>query len=164
MSAVNYGTSDYITIGLKPYDYDNYKFYSDTDGDYRTDFDALNADYEMDYDNIKSILDKYDFSYFHVVLKNGYYEGFYIDIENNHGICYDSYDEKREALKELTQIKRFLIECVNNGLCQVFPGWCTSYNSRIDSIKGIKAAIKSAKEEIQHTPTWYYCQRMGIEI
>ena len=41
-----------------------------------------------------------------------------------------------------TQIKLFLLECVNAGLCQVFPSWCTSYKDYKTSVQAIKEAIK----------------------
>lgn len=176
MGAINYGTSNYITIGLKPYNYSDFE----NDGDCMEAIqeeialyggtvenkicDLISSYYEDDYSNIESVLNKYDFGYFHVVIKHGYYEGFYIDIENNYDVCYDCWQDKQAALKEATQIKRFLLECVDMGLCEVWPGWCTAYKDRKESIASIKAAIKSMKEEIKSIPTWRYCERMGIEV
>ena len=159
MGAINYATSNYITIGLKPYDYEDFE---DENGN--IDYDMMNDYYQDDYNNIETILNKYDFHYFHVVIKPGYYEGFSIDIENNYGVCYDCWQDKQAALKEATQIKRFLLECIDLGLCEVWPGWCTSYKSRNESIKAVKEAIRDMKEEIKGIPTWEHCRRLGIEV
>ena len=159
MGTINYATSNYITIGLKPYDYEDFE---DENGN--INYDMMNDYYQDDYNNIDAILNKYDFHYFHVVIKPGYYEGFSIDIENNYGVCYDSWQDRKEALKEATQIKLFLLECIDNGLCKCSPGWCTGYYDRAESVKAVKQAVKEMKEEIRSIPTWGYCERMGIEI
>lgn len=176
MGAVNYYTSNYITIGLKPYstyDLENDPGFmeelpNEVDEYGGTIEEALESYiqgcYEADESNVWCALNKYDFYYFHVVIKPGYYEGFTIDIENNFGLAYNSWQDKREALKEATQIKKFLLECIDLGLCQVFPGWVTSYKSRNESIKAVKQAIREMKEEIKNIPTWGYCERMGIEL
>lgn len=154
MGAVNYGTSDYITIGLEPYDLD---YYMDED-------ETMENDYSDDYANIESLLDRFNFNIFHVVIKMGYYEGFYIDIENNYELCFDCWQDKRDAQKEITQLKEFLMACVNMGLCKVSPGWVTCYYNREDSIEAIKTAMKELRETVKHIPTWAYCERMGIEL
>ena len=159
MGTVNYKTSEYITIGLEPFDSEDYM---DDCGE--VNYVAMNCDYDDMWDNIRCILDKYNFYYFHVTMEPGYYEGFSINIENNYDICYDSYTDKREAQKEVTQLKNFLLECVNNGLCEVWPGWCTSYKGYEESIKAICQAMKDLKARIKSIPTWYTCQKLGIEI
>ena len=148
MGTINYKTSDYITIGLKPYDSDDF---IDENGD--IDYDEMSSCYEADYDNIKYLLDKYNFYYYHITIEPGYYEGFSIDIENNFGLCHYDYESKREAQKEITQIKQFLIDCVNTGLRKVSPGWCTAYYNHDESIKAISEAIKEMREEVRTTPT-----------
>lgn len=168
MGTINYYTSDYITLGVKPYDY--FDFENDQDfldyaeevlgADYsESDFDALVYDtidiyYTDDRDNVESILDKYNFYYYHVVIEYGYYEGFTIDIENNFGVAYNDYLEKREAQKEVTQIKKFLIECAGCGLVACYPGWCTGYADYKGTLAEINKAIKSMHEEVKATPTW----------
>lgn len=159
MGTVNYGTSNYITIGLEPYDYENYR-----DENNEIDYEAMNIDYGDDLANIEALLNHFDFAIFHVVIKHGYYEGFYIDIENNYDVCFDCWQDKRIAQKEITQLKEFLIACVNMGMCKVSPGWVTSYYSRKDSIEAIKAAMKDLREQVKQIPTWAYCERMGIEL
>lgn len=70
-------------------------------------------------------------------------------------------NDKQAALKEATCIKKFLLECIDLGLCEVWPGWCTSYKSRNESIKAIKQAIRDMKEEIRDIPTWEHCGKQG---
>ena len=136
MGAINYGTSDYISMGLNVSgDLDEYE---------QEDF----------YNEISRILDKYSFYYFHVVLKSGYYEGFYIDIEYNFPLYFDDCTEKRDAQKEVTQIRRFLLECAAAGLVQYFPGWCTGYSTEKETRAAINAAIKEMRREVQETPTY----------
>ena len=141
MGAINYFTSNYITLGYNcdGIDYDD-EFYPD--------------EIQDEYEQIKYLLDKGYFYYFHITLKPGYYEGFIIDIENNFSICFDHYDEKLQALKEITQIKNFLLYIVENfNISVVYPGWCTSYGDYKKTISEIKAAIKIMKSEVKNTPT-----------
>ena len=142
MGAINYFTSDYITIGynLSFVDYED-EFYHEIITDY--------------YEQVKSRLEQEYFYYWHVKLEPGYYEGFSIDIENNFPWCFDNFREKREALKEITEIKNFLLECINDfECCAVFPGWCTKYHDHDESIKLLNAAIKEMREEVKNTCTF----------
>ena len=81
MGTINYMTSSYITMGLKPYDTSDYE---DENGN--IDYDLLEMDYEDDRTNIESILSRYSFYYFHVAIKSGYYEGFSLVFDNNFSI------------------------------------------------------------------------------
>ena len=153
MGAINYGTSEYITIGLKPYDYDDYR---DEENE-EIDYDQMNFDYDCDKENIENVLDKYSFNFFKVSIKYGYYEGFYLNIETN--FDFYNWEDKADALKEATKLKNMLIECCGCGLCEVWPGWCTSYKDYKESIKNIKAAIWQVKQDIKNTETWLQEQR-----
>ena len=142
MGTINYKTSDHITIG---YDCNNI----DYDEPYYNDF--INDCYEQ----VKIVLDKERFYYFHVALKPGYYEGFSIDIEFNFSWCFDSWEDKRAAQKEITQIKRFLTQCINDFDCvAVFPGWCTRYANYNDSLTELNNAIKEMRQTVRQTPTY----------
>jgi hypothetical protein len=167
MGAINYKTSNYITIGLVPYDIDDLKndksFMAEAaeevaeyggvlDDNYL--YDYISDCYECDYDNIKYALEKHDFCYYHVVIEPGYYEGFTLDIENNYGIAYNDWTQKAEAQKEITEIKQFLIDCAGMGLVSCAPGWGTSYKDYAGTIADINRAIKEMREEVKHTPTW----------
>ena len=148
MGAVNYHTRKYVTLGLEPYGFDEY-----TDENGETDFDERWEDMEVDAMNVECILKKYRFHYFNVTIQAGYYEGFSIDIDDVYSIYDDAYD-KRDALREATQVRRFLIECANAGLCACRPGWCTAYLDYKETLKEINRATKEMKDEIKHTPTW----------
>ena len=152
MGAINYGTSKYITIGLKPHNTDDYIF---EDGS--VDYDAMSIDYDCDIKNVQFIMDKYNFSFFDVNIKHGYYEGFYLDINAN--FDFYNWQDKKDALKEATQLKNMLIECCGVGLCEVRPGWCTAYMSYKESVNNIKAAVWHIKEDINGTETFLQEQR-----
>ena len=142
MGAINYYTSDYITIGynLKYLDY-NDEFYHDIISDY--------------YNQVKYRLEQEYFNYFSIKLRPGYYEGFSLDIEHNFNWCYDNAEEKRLAQKEVTRIKQFLLECIQDfECCAVFPGWCTGYADYNESLEYLNAAIREMREAVKNTPTW----------
>ena len=141
MGAINYKTSDYITLALEPVD---------------------NEFFEQDIrEEVEKMLDNYSFYYFHVVIKSGYYEGFSVDIENNFSIFFDDAEEKREAQKEITQIKAFLIDCMNNGLVSTVPSWCTAYKNIADTKADISKAIQDMRAEVSNTPTYYTLKAKG---
>lgn len=166
MGAINYFTSDYITLGIRPYNIwdfendsdfmeearENIKISGETEESYilRTIEDY----YKTDEENVSFVLENYNFYYFHVAIKPGYYEGFTLDIENNFPVAFDCWQDKRDAQKELTKLKKCLLECAGVGLVQCFPGWCTSYNDYKSTCKAIEAAIKEMREEVRNTPTW----------
>ena len=163
MGAINYGTSDYITIGLEPFDTDDY-IYEDEDGEEDINYDARRDDMDYTWNKVEKIRARYAFDYYNVKLEWGYHEGFYIDIKNTFGSEFDSSADKREAQKEITQIKRFLLECVEAGCVQCFPGWCTGYASHKETLAGINEAVKAMREEVRQTPTWYTCEKKGAEV
>ena len=149
MGTINYGHNDYFNIGVNPANY--------WDNDIFLDFEM-----DFDYNNIKSALDKYNFEYFTVTIEPGYYEGFSIDIEYNFSYCLDGWQDRRQALKEITGIYKFLLKCINDfGLVACSPGWCTSYYDYNESIKRLKQAIKEMRQAVQSTPTWAQLRRVG---
>lgn len=174
MGAVNYFTSDYITLGVKPYETQDYtrdadfmqfirdEWGIDTDDEsavYDAVQDQIAEDYNCDRLNIETELENHKFYYFHIAIKNGYYEGFTLNIENNYSLAFDSWQEKRDAQKEITEIKNFLIACAGLGLVKCSPGWCTGYADYKETVKAIGAAIKEMREEVKATPTWLqYCR------
>ena len=171
MSAINYGTSDYITLGIKPYDYADFE----NDASFVKEAEAEIAEYggtiedcvssyidgcyEADYANIKAALNKYQLWYYRITIKPGYYEGFALDIESNYCVALDSWEDRREMNKEITQIKRLLLECAGLGLVACYPGWCTGYEDYNGTIKAIKAAIEEMRAEVKATPTWTQYER-----
>ena len=149
MGAINYKTSDYITLGYNTnnIDYDD-QFYDDLIND--------------EYDEIKHLLKKQDFYYFNVKLEPGYYEGFTIDIEHNFNYCYDNYNEKTQAIKEITRLKQFLLYIVNNfNINVVYPGWCTGYGDYKKTISELNNSIIEMKNSVKNTPTYYNLRLRG---
>lgn len=120
---------------------------------------------EFLYYDIKELLENYNFNYFNVELHSGYYEGLYITIENpgyNYGV-FNNYIEKLEALKELTQLKKLLLELIKNyDLVAYSPGWCTSYYTKQESISQLKDTIKKERENIKKEFTYYTLNRSGL--
>lgn len=144
MGTINYGRSDYITLGLPHPD-------------------------EMDEEDVKSLFNEFedvlsdaDFhTYYHTELKYGYYSGFWINIENNYGWCYESYQDRKLANLDLTELKKALLKCADLGLVVCHSGWCTGYESYESTVKSIKEAIKGMREEIKTIPTWSQYVREG---
>lgn len=176
MGTINYGTSDYITIGLEPYDERDFR----NDADFMAELEAeikeyggtveealtnyIQGCYKADLSIIQALRDKFDFCFFHVVIRPGYYEGFYIDIKNNYGLAYDCWQDKREAQKEITQIKEFLISCVYMGLCQCSPGLRTVYCDRAESLQRIDAAVREMRDEVRRTPTVAQMKKRALKL
>ena len=87
MGAINYKTSDYITIGYNcNTEYARDDFWKDEEEQRVFEISFL-------YDEVAATLEKYDFQFYHVTICPGYYEGFTIDIENNFAVV-----ENRKSL------------------------------------------------------------------
>ena len=165
MGAVNYYTSDYITLGVKPHDAQDFeqdeefiRAANDQTAEYGGTledciYDEIQSSYEADESNVSCILEKYSFYYYHVIIKPGYYEGFTLNIENNFSMAYDNWQDKREAQKELTQLKKCLLECAGVGLVKCCPGWCTTYYNYEETCKAINETIEKMRDEVKHIPT-----------
>ena len=166
MGAINYYTSNYITLGIKPYselDFENdLEFMQELQeqvDEYggtieNALYDYISECYACDWDNVQHELDKHNFYYYHIEIKPGYYEGFTLDIENNFPIAYDGWEDKQLANKEITEIKQLLIACAGLGLVECSPGWCTGYSDYNNTLKAINDAIKNMREEVKTIPTW----------
>ena len=142
MGAINYKTSDYITLGYdcSNIDYDD-EFYHE---------DISDLYYQIDY-----MLKKQYFYYFHITLEPGYYEGFHLDIEFNFAMCFDGWEDRRAAHKEITQLKAFLLQCINDFECvAVYPGWCTGYADYNKTLTELNVAIREMRDTVNTTPTW----------
>ena len=174
MGAINYCTSDYITLGAPDYsaadlerdpgfmDWAREEIDENPDTARMLIYDAIRGFYDLDEKNARAILNKYSFYYFHVAIKPGYYEGFTIDIANNFPLFFDFWQEKREAQKEVTRLRRCLEELAGVGLVQCFPGWCTKYGDYNSTLQGIRKAVREMREEVRTTPTWeQYAQACG---
>lgn len=132
MDAVNYGTSDIITLGL----------------DVKK---AIDLDLHQDfiYEKIHKCVENYNSVYFNLMVKPGHHNGFYLDIDKNFTVPFDSQDEKEKVLEELSTLKELLIECVYRGLCACIPGWCTTFFDYYKSLELINLAFDSWQLKIK---------------
>lgn len=174
MGTINYKTSDYITMGARIQNYSDFENDQDFIDYCKTEYpeipfsdmiyNEIQENYDCDRVNVETYLNQHNFTFYHITIEPGYYEGFSIMIENNFPIAYDCWEDKKAAQKEITELKQFLLDCCGAGIAVVYPGWCTTELSYNDSIKAIKAAIKEIREESKHIPTWTAAERKGIEL
>ena len=180
MGTINYRTSDYITLAVKPMDVDDFKddkpeiiqnmlengYYNITEQEY-WDYvrDIIWEYYEDDAINAKCILDRYNFNWFTVKIEYGYYEGFSIDIQyDENGGCFTDYTEKMEAQKEVTRIKECLLELAGMGLKACYPHWIMHYEDYAGTLEAVNEAVKEMRADVKKTHTdrtWYleYCKQ-----
>ena len=64
-------------------------------------------------------------------------------------------DEEEQRNFEIGFLYDEIKEELDFGLVQVWPSWCTSYETHDGTIAAIKTAIKKIRAEIRDTPTWY---------
>ena len=178
MGTVNYGTSDYITLAIEPYDVDDimddpdWRDYiatewkvdlEDEDAVTKAAYEEIEASYDADRENFDSAIKEYSgsgFCYFRFSILPGHEKGLYVNIENDLSDAFDDWREKRAAQKELTKIRAFLRYIAGCGFVQCFPGWVTSYNDYKGTLKSIDAAIREMREEVWKTPTWKQYNRI----
>lgn len=155
MGTINYRSNKYITLGL---DVDKFKedYYDELN-----DYDDLCYNTNFLYDDLNEIIKNYDFNYFTLSLEYGYYDGFYLNIEDKDFLYFENTAEKNETLKETTLLKKLLVELTDCGLVACFPGWCTSFLNEEETKKEIKKAIKQLKEDIKKIPTYKIYKRNG---
>ena len=111
-------------------------------------------------------LDKLNLYYFSLSIEYGYYEGFYLKLnEENTKYIYANTKEKQEVLKELTAIKNILIELVkDNFLIGCYPSWVTTRLKTAETIKQIKSIIKELKAETMASYTEYKANKENKSI
>jgi hypothetical protein len=177
MGTINYRTSDYITMAIRPYYYtdfdekeiaEDYCLANDCDIE---DFDVapyimdlIQSYYEDDLAEAENVLSRYHFDYYHVKIEYGYYEGFSLDIENNYGCCYDDWQDRRYANKEITKLKQMLIELADIGMVACYPFWIMRYEDYKGTLKCINEAIKEMRAEVKAIPTWNQLAKKGEAI
>lgn len=149
MGTINYMTSDYITLGLRPFDLE----------DIQEGYDEKLSDDELfeikSYlecevmEDVKNELKNHSFTWWKVEIEPGYYEGFSVRIESYFDLWMYS-SEKQEANKEVTEIKKLLEKLVNDfGLVSCLPWWCTTYHNKEESLKYIQDAVKEMRLNIK---------------
>ena len=150
MGAINYKRNNIVTLG---YNIPKKEEEAEKEAENEKEINDIYFDIEeADFEDLKEIFNKYSFDILDVKIESGYYQGFYIDINFNY-VYFDNAEEKQEALKEATKLKKFLFESLKVGMVACCPSWCTSYCTLEESKKEIKEAIKGLKEEIKSTLT-----------
>lgn len=155
MGTINYKTSKYITVGYNLERLEKILNLFEKEGLLEDNHERERVrDYHLykAHEDATYILNNYDFNFLEVSFAPGYYEGFSIDINFDY-LYFTNYEEKNDALKEATQLKKFLLEALGLGLVACSPGWCTTYYDYDTSKKLINEAIKQLKEDIKNTPT-----------
>ena len=90
--------------------------------------------------------------FFDVSIESGYYEGLQIVIDDKY--CFlDDYREKQEAQKEITQLKKCLIELAGVGFVACAPFWVMSYSNYNETLKKINDAVLEMRETYKHYKT-----------
>lgn len=152
MGTINYKSNDYINLG---YDLSNQNFYCRMVEFYDDDSsrDDLEGEINATYELIEDLIESYDLEFFKINIKNGYYEGFYIDINFDYSYFYN-YIEKQDAQKEITKIKKLLYDIIDYGnIVNCHNGWCTGYDTIEDTKAAIKEAIKKMRYVVNTTDT-----------
>lgn len=150
MGAINYKRNNIVTLG---YNIPKKEEEAEKEAENEKEINDVYFDIEeVDFEDLKEIYNKYSFDILDVKIENGYYDGFYIDIDFDY-FYFENTEEKQETLKEATRLKKFLLESLNVGMVACCPSWCTSYSTVEESKKEIEEAIKDLKEGIKNTLT-----------
>lgn len=174
MGTINYRTSDYITMGVKPQTIDDfnddkaeiieemilngYDEYDITDEQYDEYVYRLIADYEDDdYMQARDVLAEYDFENFKLDFEAGYYQGFSINIEYEHdGWDFETMEDKNNAKKEVLQVQECLKELADVGLRACYPSWCTGYKDYNGTLEAISEACDEMLEDVRKTDVEWF--------
>lgn len=164
MGTINFKTSDYITLGYKIRDswdishdpiFKNFILeemyangYDDSDFEWYSEM-RINEYAESDYDEISSALDRQRFSFFDIKLENGYYEGFQLLISANYDPDFLTKDDRIDFLAEVSHIREFLNLCVDYGMLECHPWWCTTWERADTTRADIDRVCDRIKEEFE---------------
>lgn len=146
MGSINYRTSAYITLG-----FDLSRTYAAEPWQDEEEETALKCTYLMDA--AADILDTVPRDLFAPCTVPGYYEGFSVDLDPDFPLWFDGWQEKQDAQKDLTALRRALLDLVDLGLVAVRPGWCTSYLTPSETRTAVSEAVRRMREDIRRTPT-----------
>lgn len=125
MGAINYGTSEYVTIGF------NLSLFTDSD-----EATAASVDY---YTHVTETIDNLTNEYFSVDICEGYYDGFYITITPD--LYISDHEARQDAVAAAYHVCSLLKYAVHECCCcKVSPGWCTGYATEAESIEAINIA------------------------
>lgn len=154
MGTINFKKSNYITLAIKPYEYE-----SESINDYNRDFQNFDFEYSCDYENAESVLNEYNFNYFEISIESGHYESYQIILDSTFYGMFENYQEKLEAYNETKELYKMLCELAGIGFVSCYPSWNTYYNGYSETIKDIKKAIAQIRKEIKTSPTRSYYNR-----
>lgn len=165
MGTINYKTSDYITMGLRPYDFSDFEKDADFVECYRentSDADGVPpleyiaeiiAEYENDdAENVRYYIDKHNAHYIPVKIEYGYYDGFSLLLDPDFDFTDES--DRADAMAEADALRDVLRDCAGCGLVSCRPGWCTAYDDYNGTLKAIDAAIENMKKDIAAAETF----------
>ena len=166
MGTINYKTSELLTLATNIKTYPNDEEIKDEienariDGYTLTEEEArdrlidFNNDYINDlYNWCNDEIKKYNFNCYKISCEPGYYDGFSIYIKFKY-FYFDNYQEKQEAQKELTNIKKIMLKAVNDYFLRACePGWCTAWYDEKETIKKINESIKQERARLKSLHT-----------
>ena len=145
MGTINYFTSEYVTLGVCPFE----SVFAMINGECEKDTrDLTPEEFEDIQERVQAVIDQYDFNNTHINIKPGYYEGFSLEILPYEEDYYNL-EERNEVIAELKTVEECLLKCLETGLCVCTPGWCTGYYNKTDSIKAVKKAVAQMKEDYE---------------
>ena len=163
MGTINYMTSKYITLAVKPYDFEDIRQGIIDDilsGSYEhltieeltDDFvnETISSYYGDDRDNATAIIDRYNMNYFDIHIEHGYYEGLSIKIDDNLPDKYDIMYEYTNVFAEVSKLRECLKDLAGVGFCACSPSWCTTYYNYTETLGMIDEAIKSLKDDVKN--------------
>ena len=155
MGAINYKTSDYITLAIEPLSgvadclaielADDARECNISIDEYVDDY--ISDYYDCNYRNANDVFSHYNFQYFNISIEPGYYEGLSINIQSNFVFCCD--EDKRDALDEIEQMLKCLNELAGIGFIACYPGWCTRYFDYEEILKMIDSAIIEMRNDLR---------------
>ena len=160
MGTISYGTNKYITMGLKPFDFEDTKkaleecisddiSFADDDV-----YEQMNVETEESRNNVEEILKDVSLDYFRLSIEPGYYEGFYIKIESDFEGNLDDENDKTKAREETQTLKDTLkaILEADSFVCVASPGWCMAYYDKEESLRRIDEAMDEILGDIEKEP------------
>lgn len=119
-----------------------------------------------DLDHLQNEINNLKLYYFNLKIEYGYYEGFYLTLnEENTKLIYNNTKEKNEVLKELSAIKKNLINLVKSGiLWGCHPSWVYNRLSTADTIREINEIIQELKNEVKASYTEHTARKQNKSI
>lgn len=152
MGTINYQTSEVITLGTAPEDFEYVKNdfceANDVSPDEVNDsliYDIISEDTLCQEIEANFLIDNYTFYWFRVNTKPGYYEGVQIIIEHELPEEFEIAGDKKDFLAECDTLQKLLLELHGIGFSVCHPWWCTTYEDYSTGRESIKNAIAELK-------------------